>query len=381
MDLQNREIRDNIKKLYNQEASTDAVLANAGGKIYGEDLELLPAALVKAAYGCAHPSLHVSDKSCRILDLGCGQGVDSYLLRLRKGNDALIAGIDLAYEMVLRGKKFVDSNFFLCGCGEALPFRDKSFDCIISNAVIHLSTDKKLLFTELDRVLVNSGEIVCGDIVLERGDSMNPMIQDEFISSEGLFLYGGIIPEDDYFSNCFKGGFNKIEIIEKRGIGDLVKAVEIFAKKSKLSGRKKKKLKAWASKTTMNIIVYKAFKEFGVKQNIVCPSCMSIMDMIIAEEIEHDCISERVLKKVLDKKINFIYCTKCGMEKEIGIPFVYRTSTAVYHVFPQACASEEEILTQKMNNMVNSIEGQVLLCPQKLVFGYNNLLKIIEGQS
>ncbi|MCK5686360.1 methyltransferase domain-containing protein [bacterium] len=381
MDLHNRRIRDNIKKLYNKEASQDADLANAGGKIYGEDLELLPPELVKAAYGCAHPSLHVSNKSYRILDLGCGQGVDSYLLRLRKGKDAFITGIDLAYEMTLRASQYVNSNSFLCGSGEALPFKEDSFDCVISNAVIHLSTEKESLFSELNRVLLSSGELVSGDIVLERGDSMNPMVHDEFISSDGLFLYGGIIPEDDYFSNCFNGGFNKVEIIEKRGIGDLVKAVEIFAKKSRMSGRKKKKLKAWAANTTMNIIVYKALKEFGVSQNIVCPSCMTIMNLTIAEEIEQDFISERVLKKILDKKINYIACEKCGMEKEIGIPFVYRTSNYVYHVFPKVCASEEEMLTQKMNSMVNSIEGQVLLCPQKLVFGFNDLLKIIEGQS
>lgn len=381
MDLEQHRITETIKNLYNREASEDVQLANAGGKIYGEDLELLPPELVRAAYGCSHPALHVSDACSRILDLGCGQGVDSYLLRLKKKEAAHITGLDLAYEMVRKAQNHAGRNNFVCGAGERLPFKDKSFDCVISNAVIHLSTGKTQLFRELERVLQSPGELVCGDIMLERGNNMNPMVRDEFISSQGLFLYGGIIPEDIYFSHCFEAGFDRIEIVEKRNIGDLEKAVGLFIRKSRMSGRQSKKLLRWAKETTMNVVIYKAGKEFGITRNIPCPSCMAMIPMTIAEDIERICISERVLKRIDEKRINYIRCVQCGFEKEIGIPFVYRSLDAVYHVFPEVCAPEEKLLSRNLDSMINSMEGSIKLPPQKLVFGFKNFLELVKEGS
>ena len=49
---------------------------------------------------------------------------------------------------------------------EALPFPDESFDVIVSNGVLNLSTRKSRALAEMLRVLRPGGRVALGDLVL-----------------------------------------------------------------------------------------------------------------------------------------------------------------------------------------------------------------------
>lgn len=64
-----------------------------------------------------------------LLDIGCGTGL--FLSRyLSQGGDGI--GIDLSRGMVARARERLPESEFLVGTGEALPFRDNTFDAVAS---------------------------------------------------------------------------------------------------------------------------------------------------------------------------------------------------------------------------------------------------------
>jgi arsenite methyltransferase len=54
------------------------------------------------------------------------------------------------------------------GSAEHLPFRDASFDVVISNGVIDLIPDKDAVFAEITRVLRPGGHIQLADVTIQR---------------------------------------------------------------------------------------------------------------------------------------------------------------------------------------------------------------------
>ncbi len=86
------------------------------------------------------------------LDLGCGTG---FLYRFSNWENLI--GIDIAEDMIKFYKKF--NNRCLLADIERLPFKDNSFDFIVSNFALHW-TDIKKSFNEAFRVLKKEGYFV-----------------------------------------------------------------------------------------------------------------------------------------------------------------------------------------------------------------------------
>jgi SAM-dependent methyltransferase len=91
----------------------------------------------------------------RVLDLGCGDG--QLTARLADAG-AIVRGIDASAEMAeaarLRGLE-VDE-----GSGERLPYPDKSFDAVFSNAALHWMRDQDGVLAQVHRVLKPGGRFV-----------------------------------------------------------------------------------------------------------------------------------------------------------------------------------------------------------------------------
>ena len=136
-------------------------------------LEGLPASAVVAALGVGNPvaftDIHPGD---RILDIGCGGGIDSLLAAQRVGSGGEVIGVDMTPEMLRLARKNAEaaglSNLeFVEGMAEDMSFiPDESLDEVISNGVINLTSDKKRVFAEIQRVLRAGGCTVLSDIVV-----------------------------------------------------------------------------------------------------------------------------------------------------------------------------------------------------------------------
>ena len=95
-------------------------------------------------------------KVLHILELGCGNGVDSIVFG-EKGHK--VTGIDIspdAIKLAKKNNKF-DNVTFEVGDAEKLKFKDNQFDLVYSMAVLH-SSDLKKSIPELARVLKPGGK-------------------------------------------------------------------------------------------------------------------------------------------------------------------------------------------------------------------------------
>lgn len=98
---------------------------------------------------------YLNIKPKRILDLGCGPGYFSSLLK-KKYPHAELIGLDLAQGMLIQARKkqtWRRQWALVAGEMNSLPFADGQFDLIFANQVIHWSNALNAVFSELHRVM------------------------------------------------------------------------------------------------------------------------------------------------------------------------------------------------------------------------------------
>jgi ubiquinone/menaquinone biosynthesis C-methylase UbiE len=83
---------------------------------------------------------HLPDLPGRVLDVGCGTGLSEAIC-------PSIIGLDPSIELLKQARYPV-----VCGLAEQLPFKDSSFDSIISVTAVHNFSDKAKAFEEMSRV-------------------------------------------------------------------------------------------------------------------------------------------------------------------------------------------------------------------------------------
>ena len=138
-----------------------------------EWITAVPREIVDRFVGVGNPfSIRRVQRGERVLDIGCGCGLDSYVSALQTGPEGLVAGIDLTIEMLewactARADALPGNLHFREASAEALPFENASFDLVISNGVLNLVPDKKSAFREIARVLRREGDFVAADLVVE----------------------------------------------------------------------------------------------------------------------------------------------------------------------------------------------------------------------
>ena len=107
-----------------------------------------------------------------VLDIACGKGTTARFLASEYG--CQVIGIDLSHKMIsscrARAEEEVTGKVsFLLGDGENLPFRDSSFDTVISECSFSLLPNKEMAARDIRRVLKSGGKLVMTDIIL-RGE-------------------------------------------------------------------------------------------------------------------------------------------------------------------------------------------------------------------
>ncbi len=104
-------------------------------------------------------SHYLSEETGRLLDAGCGSG-QNFTPLLGKGKRQLyLFGIDIfAPDLIQAAKKFAGQNcWFIQADGCLLPFKDETFQTIMSNYVIEHIKNYESYMSEITRVIVPRG--------------------------------------------------------------------------------------------------------------------------------------------------------------------------------------------------------------------------------
>jgi len=127
-----------------------------------------PPELVERFVGVGNPlRLRPPRAGERVLDLGCGGGLDVGWAARCVGPTGRSAGVDLTREMLRGAARALPANARVVqGDLERLPFRDAAFDLVCSNGALNLVPDKDRAFREIRRVLRPGGDLAVADLLV-----------------------------------------------------------------------------------------------------------------------------------------------------------------------------------------------------------------------
>ncbi len=109
----------------------------------------------------------------RVVDVGCGAGIDSLIAAKKVGPEGRVIGVDMTPSMLEKARQAANETGlenveFREGYAEALPVDDGWADVVISNGVLNLMPDKAAALEEMARVLKPNGRLQIGDILVQK---------------------------------------------------------------------------------------------------------------------------------------------------------------------------------------------------------------------
>lgn len=137
-------------------------------------LEGVPEASVASLAGTGNPfRVGLPQSGERVVDVGCGAGLDSLIAARMVGPRGAVVGVDMTPAMLERARRSADETGldnveFRQGMAEELPVPDSWADVVISNGVLNLFPDKVAGLGEMARVLKPGGRLQVGDILVEK---------------------------------------------------------------------------------------------------------------------------------------------------------------------------------------------------------------------
>jgi arsenite methyltransferase len=194
----------------------------------------LPEDAVTASLGCGNPlavtALHAGET---VLDLGSGGGIDVLLSARRVGPEGTVYGLDMTDEMLAlaqrnAAKAQAKNVHFLKGLIEAIPLPAESVDVVISNCVVNLSTDKRSVYAEIERVLRPGGRVGITDVVAE--DRLSPRDRAERGSHVGCIA--GALSEAEYRQGLESAGLVDVEVEFTHRVADGMHGAIVRARKA-----------------------------------------------------------------------------------------------------------------------------------------------------
>lgn len=142
---------------------------------YDDDwLNGIPEPCIASLAGTGNPfKLGQPQPGERVVDIGCGAGLDSLIAARMVESTGAVIGVDMTPAMLGKARASaaamgVANIDFREGFAEALPVEAGWADLVISNGVFNLFPDKTAALHEMARVLGPGGRLQIGDILVDK---------------------------------------------------------------------------------------------------------------------------------------------------------------------------------------------------------------------
>jgi len=204
------------------------------------------ASVPKDAYlgaGSGNPTRHAGlQPGEKVIDLGAGAGMDSFLAANAVGATGRVYGFDLTNDMLARARSNAASGgyrnvSFERADIEKLPLADSAADAAISNCVINLAPDKAAVYREMFRALRPGGRFSVADIVLRGPADDLRAFRSRVHEGNWCGCVSGALAEGEYLEAIRSAGFADVRVVVERPAelqpGGALKAVAVT-----ITGRK-----------------------------------------------------------------------------------------------------------------------------------------------
>ena len=219
-------IEQAVRSKYSSVALSDLSTNHDGVRAVAEAFGYTPGELASIpaeanmGLSCGNPTAMANLREGEtVVDLGSGGGLDVFLAAAKVGPTGRAIGIDMTPAMVERarrnaehgnnGEPFTNVEFHLATI-DRLPLADNSVDCVISNCVINLASDKTAVFREIARVLKPGGRVAVSDIALKQ--ELPTELANDIAAYTGCIA--GAIPIADYKRGLLEAGFSNVEVVD-----------------------------------------------------------------------------------------------------------------------------------------------------------------------
>lgn len=214
----------------NKDLKTNACCLGESSKLTSKEkqvLSLVHPDIIKKFYGCGSP-VPKGINGATILDLGCGTGKDCFVASAFAGQNGKVIGVDMTKEQIDVAQLHVDYHTKAFGFSSpnvefhkgiiedltSVGIQDNSIDCVISNCVINLASNKEKVFKEIWRSLKDGGELYFSDVYTDR------RIPDHLKNDKVLWgeCLSGSLYIEDFRRIMAKVGFNYYYVVSQSQI-------------------------------------------------------------------------------------------------------------------------------------------------------------------
>ncbi len=173
-------LRESVRAAYSAVAERpDARHPFPAGRAFAESLgypadslDRIPAASIDAFTGVTNiASAAEIPPGARVLDLGCGAGLDALLLAQRLKSSGMVLGLDFSSPMLAHARRSAAEmglgNLDFCQAdAERLPLAAASLDAAIVNGIFNLNPARQAIFRELARAMRPGGRLYSSELIL-----------------------------------------------------------------------------------------------------------------------------------------------------------------------------------------------------------------------
>jgi arsenite methyltransferase len=134
----------------------------------------IPEMAIRSFAGTGNPfQLGKLQAGHRVVDVGCGAGLDSLIAARMVGTGGHVIGLDMTPAMLNAARRAaaearLTNVEFWEGQAEAFPVLNGWADVVISNGVLNLLPDKLVALREMARVLKPTGRLQIADILVQK---------------------------------------------------------------------------------------------------------------------------------------------------------------------------------------------------------------------